>query len=118
MAELGWLAVSLPEEYGGIGGGATKTMVIMEGFGRGLVPRAVFWNIVLGANLILQAGNEAQKEDLLPKLAEGGLKLAFAYAERQARIRPARCGNQSREIWLRLHDQWCKRRRLRRSVCG
>ena len=37
MAELGWLAVALPEEFGGIGGGATETMVIMEGFGRGLV---------------------------------------------------------------------------------
>ena len=85
MAELGWLAVSLPEEYGGIGGGATET-VIMEGFGRGLVLEPFFGTVVLGANLILQAGNEAQKEDLLPKLAEGGLKLAFAYAERQARF--------------------------------
>ena len=86
MAELGWLAVALPEEFGGIGGGATETMVIMEGFGRGLVLEPFFATVVLGANLIQQAGNDVQKEDLLPKLAEGNLKLCFAYAERQARF--------------------------------
>ena len=86
MAELGWLAVALPEEFGGIGGGATETMVIMEGFGRGLVFEPFFATVVLGANLIQQAGNDVQKEDLLPKLAEGNLKLCFAYAERQARF--------------------------------
>ena len=86
MAELGWLAVALPEEFGGIGGGATETMVIMEGFGRGLVLEPFFATVVLGANLIQQAGNDVQKEDLLPKVAEGNLKLCFAYAERQARF--------------------------------
>ena len=86
MAELGWLAVALPEEFGGIGGGATETMVIMEGFGRGLVLEPFFATVVLGANLIQQAGNDVQKEDLLPKLAEGNLKRCFAYAERQARF--------------------------------
>ena len=86
MAELGWLAVALPEEFGGIGGGATETMVIMEGFGRGLVLEPFFATVVLGANLIQQAGNDVQKEYLLPKLAEGNLKLCFAYAERQARF--------------------------------
>jgi alkylation response protein AidB-like acyl-CoA dehydrogenase len=86
MAELGWLAVALPEEFGGIGGGGTETMVIMEGFGRGLVLEPFFATVVLGANLIMQGGSDAQKEELLPKLAEGGLKLAFAYAERQARF--------------------------------
>ncbi|PPR57724.1 MAG: Acryloyl-CoA reductase (NADH) [Alphaproteobacteria bacterium MarineAlpha4_Bin2] len=86
MAELGWLAVALPEEFGGIGGGATETMVIMEGFGRGLVLEPFFATVVLGANLILQAGSAAQKENLLPRLAEGNLKLCFAYAERQARF--------------------------------
>ena len=86
MAELGWLAVALPEEFGGIGGGSTETMVIMEGFGRGLVLEPFFATVVLGANLIMQGGSDAQKEELLPKLAEGGLKLAFAYAERQARF--------------------------------
>ena len=29
MAELGWLGASLPEEYGGYGGGPVETMVVM-----------------------------------------------------------------------------------------
>ena len=86
MAELGWLGVAIPEEYGGIGGGATETMVIMEGFGRGLVLEPYFATIVLGANLIIQAGTSVQKEFLLPQVTEGQLKLSFAYAERQARF--------------------------------
>ena len=86
MAELGWLGVALPEEYGGIGGGATEIMVIMEGFGRGLVLEPFFPTVVLGGNLILHGGSDAQKQELLPKVADGSLKLAFAYAERQARF--------------------------------
>lgn len=86
MADLGWLAVAFPEEFGGIGGGATEIMVIMEGFGRGLVLEPYFATVVLGGNLILQVGSTAQKENLLPQIAEGKLKLAFAYAERQARF--------------------------------
>tara|TARA_Y100001960_G_scaffold150369_1_gene158641 strand:- start:36 stop:956 length:921 start_codon:yes stop_codon:yes gene_type:complete len=61
-------------------------MVIMEGFGRGLVLEPFFATVVLGTNLILQAGSEAQKQEFLPAVAEGELKLAFAYAERQARF--------------------------------
>ena len=85
MAELGWLGAALPEEYGGIGGGAVETMVLMEGFGRGLVVEPYFASIVLGGNLIQQGGSDAQKAELLPKVADGSLILAFGYAERQAR---------------------------------
>ena len=85
MAELGWLGASLPEEYGGIGGGAVEAMVMMEGVGRGLVVEPYFATAVLGANLLLQAGSDAQKQELLPQVVSGDLMLAFAYAERQAR---------------------------------
>lgn len=85
MAELGWLGASLPEEYGGFGGGPVETMVVMEAFGRGLVVEPYYASVVLGGNFLLQGGSEALKQDLLPKLAEGKLKLAFAYAEKQAR---------------------------------
>ncbi|NKB60403.1 MAG: pimeloyl-CoA dehydrogenase small subunit [Alphaproteobacteria bacterium] len=85
MAELGWLGASLPEEYGGFGGGPVETMVVMEAFGRGLVVEPYFATVVLGANFLLQGGSEALKQDLLPKLAEGKVKMAFAYAERQSR---------------------------------
>jgi len=86
MAELGWLGAALPEEYGGIGGGPTETMVIMEGFGRGLVVEPYLASVVLGGNLVLSGASDTLKSELLPRLAEGRLHLAFAFAEPQSRF--------------------------------
>ncbi|MEM9684165.1 MAG: acyl-CoA dehydrogenase family protein [Pseudomonadota bacterium] len=86
MAELGWLGAALPEEYGGIGGGPVETMVIMEGFGRGLVVEPYLASVVLGGNLLLTGASEATKGEFLPKLADGTLHLAFAFAEPQSRF--------------------------------
>ncbi len=86
MAELGWLAVGLPEEYGGIGGGPVEVMVIMEAIGTGLVLEPFFATVALGANALLLGGKEELKSELLPKLAAGEIKMALAYAERQSRF--------------------------------
>ena len=86
MAELGWLAVGFPEDHGGFGGGPVETMIIMEAVGQGLVLEPYLSSIVLGGNLVALGGSEEQKNALLPALGEGNLKLAFAYAERQARF--------------------------------
>ncbi len=86
MAELGWLGVALPEKHGGIGGGPVETMVIMEGFGRGLVLEPYLSTVVLGGTLLALGGSAEQKETLLPALAAGELMLAFAHSERQARF--------------------------------
>ena len=85
MAELGWLGVAVPEAYGGIGGGAVEIMVMMEAFGEGLVVEPYMASIVLGGGLIAEGGDEAQKQAILPSLAEGKIMLAFGYAERQSR---------------------------------
>ena len=85
MAELGWMGASLPEEYGGYGGGPVEIMVVMEAFGRGLVVEPYFASVVMGGNFLVHGGAEALKRELLPKLAEGKLKMAFAYAEKQSR---------------------------------
>ena len=84
MAELGWLGVGLPEACGGTGGGPVETMVLMEAFGAGLVPEPYFPSVVLGGNLVATAGSEVQKHALLPPLAAGELKLAFAWIEAQS----------------------------------
>jgi len=86
IAELGWLGAGLPEEYGGIGGGAVERMIVMEQIGRGLVLEPYFATVVLGGGLLLEAGSDEQKRTLLPRLAAGELMLAFAHAERQARF--------------------------------
>ena len=85
FAELGWLGAALPEAYGGLGGTPVEAMVLAEHFGRGLVVSPYLATVVLGANAILYGGSEEQKRTLLPEVAEGRLKLAFAYAEPRSR---------------------------------
>ena len=85
FADLGWLGAALPEAYGGSGGGAVETMVLMEELGRGLVVEPLLATAILGGGLILGGGNEQQKSELLPAIAQGRLLLAFAYAEHQSR---------------------------------
>tara|TARA_R110002096_G_scaffold13370_2_gene47414 strand:+ start:2268 stop:3404 length:1137 start_codon:yes stop_codon:yes gene_type:complete len=85
FAELGWLALSLPEEYGGIGLGPVETMIVMEEFGKGLVTEPYMATVIMGAGAIVHGGSDEQKKSLLPQVAEGKLKLAFGFAERQSR---------------------------------
>lgn len=86
MAELGWLAVALPEDFGGLGGGAVETMLIGERFGKHMVAEPFFSTVVLGAGLIGAAGSDAQKSDWLPAIGEGKAKWAFAHAEHGSRF--------------------------------
>ncbi|MEH2563091.1 acyl-CoA dehydrogenase family protein [Bradyrhizobium sp. AZCC 2289] len=86
FADLGWLVLPIPENYGGLGGGAIETGILMEAFGRGLVSEPYLSTVVIGAALISECGSEAQKQALLPKIADGSLYLAFAHSERAARF--------------------------------
>ncbi|KRR06273.1 pimeloyl-CoA dehydrogenase small subunit [Bradyrhizobium jicamae] len=86
FADLGWLALPISEAHGGLGGGAIEIGILMEAFGRGLVSEPYLSTVVIGASLISECGTEAQKQDLLPKIADGSLVLAFAHSERQARF--------------------------------
>lgn len=85
FADLGWLALPIEERYGGMGGGAVEIGILMEAFGRGLAPEPYVATVILGAALIAARGSEAQKQELLPRVAGGTLRLAFAHNERAAR---------------------------------
>ena len=85
FAEMGLLGLPFPEEYGGFGGGAQEVMLVMQAFGRVLVLEPFLATVVLCGTAIQTAGSAAQKQALLPAIAEGSLKLAFAHGERQAR---------------------------------
>ncbi|MCK1538904.1 MULTISPECIES: acyl-CoA dehydrogenase [unclassified Bradyrhizobium] len=86
FAELGWLALPIAEECGGLGGSAVEIGILMEAFGRGLVSEPYIASVVLGAALIGRCGSMAQKQAILPKIADGSLKLALAHSERAARF--------------------------------
>ncbi len=84
-AELGLLGLPFSEELGGFGGGAVETMIVMEAFGRGLVLEPYLATVVLGGGLIRRAATDEQKPALVPDIAQGKLRLAFAHVERQSR---------------------------------
>ncbi len=85
FAELGLLGLPYPEQYGGYGGGPQEAMLVMQAFGKVLVVEPYFPTVILGGGAILAAGTDAQKQAILPAIAEGSLKMAFAHSERQAR---------------------------------
>lgn len=70
-AELGWLGMLIPEEFGGAGLSFTDCAVVFEELGRGPVPGPLFSCGVLGAQIIFEGGSEAQKKSLLPNICSG-----------------------------------------------
>ncbi len=80
MAELGWMGLLLPEEYGGIGWGLLDLTVMMEEMGRACLP-GPYLSTVLGGATILEAGSISQKSKILPKIASGKEILTLAYLE-------------------------------------
>ena len=85
FAELGWLAVPLPESCGGLGGSAVDAAIVLEEFGRGPVLEPWIPTLVLGAGAIAALGSPAQQQALLPRVIAGELQLALAHSETAAR---------------------------------
>lgn len=81
MAELGWMGILFPEEYGGIGGSLLDMVTLMEEMGYAALPGPYFSTVILGGCTILAAGSEAQKQEFLPKIAEGSLRMTLALSE-------------------------------------
>jgi alkylation response protein AidB-like acyl-CoA dehydrogenase len=80
MAELGWMGLIIPEEYGGMGYTFQDLIVLLEEIGRNILPGPLIATIT-SAFLILEAGTEEQKKELLPKIAQGELILTTALLE-------------------------------------
>lgn len=84
-AEMGLLGLPFPEAYGGSAGGPVETMIVMEAFGRALALEPFLATVALGGGFLRHGGSEEQCRELVPKIAEGSLVLAFAHTERQSR---------------------------------
>jgi len=84
-AELGLLGLPFAEQYGGSAGGPVETMIAMEAFGRALALEPFFATVVLGGGFLRNVGSAEQCAELIPKIADGSLTLAFAQTERHSR---------------------------------
>ena len=81
MCDLGWAGMVVPEEYGGSGNSFTDLGVVYEVMGYHACPSPHLSSAVLSAHAILEAGDDAQKQDLLPGIASGQQIFAFAFTE-------------------------------------
>lgn len=84
MASQGWLGLVVPEEYGGTGGDFVDLCVLLEQMGRFLVPGPFRSTVVTGAIPIKEFGNDQQKQQLLPQIAQGELMVTMAQTEPSA----------------------------------
>lgn len=82
LTKNGWLSVLIPEEYGGGGASLTEASIILEEISAsGGNPSACHAQMYVMGTL-LRHGSEAQKQQYLPKIAAGELRLqAFGVTE-------------------------------------
>ncbi|MCR5878877.1 acyl-CoA dehydrogenase family protein [Phenylobacterium sp. J367] len=88
VAGQGWLGAAIPEEHGGLGLGHLELCVIAEELGRAVAPIPFASTVYFLAEAVMLAGDEAQKSDLLPKIAAGEVIGCLATSEGPGPVTP------------------------------
>ena len=73
IADLGWTALGIPEQYGGVGT-FLDLVVVLEEAGRALLPGPYFATMGLAVPALIEAGNESQKKEILGAIAQGSAR--------------------------------------------
>lgn len=81
FAELGWLALLVPEDAGGLGGSMEDAAVLMMALGGGLAIEPYVSTAVLCAHLVDASATGARRSETFGAIAAGELRLALAHAE-------------------------------------
>jgi alkylation response protein AidB-like acyl-CoA dehydrogenase len=92
IADLGWLGLTFPQDYGGEGSAFLDLAVLLEECGRALMPGPLLPTVVLGGRSILAAGTNEQKEFFLPRIAAGDMILTMGLLEAGAGIEASDVG--------------------------
>jgi alkylation response protein AidB-like acyl-CoA dehydrogenase len=71
IADLGWMALPFPEEYGGLGQSFLDLVLLLEELGAALAPVPFLSGVVLAGYPILRHGTDEQKAGWLPEIASG-----------------------------------------------
>lgn len=74
LADLGWLGVSIPEEYGGSGGGMVDQAILLEGISLGMIPAAGFGTTAIVQGAYERFGTEEQKQSMLGGINDGNIE--------------------------------------------
>ncbi|MDD5095477.1 MAG: acyl-CoA/acyl-ACP dehydrogenase [Dehalococcoidia bacterium] len=89
MADLGWMGLVFPEEYGGQGMSFLDLAALLEEMGRACLPGPYFSTVILGGLPILEAGSKEQKQEFLPKISDGEMIMTMALLEQKGTYDPA-----------------------------
>ena len=82
FAELGWMGLSVPVEYGGSGGDVMTGAVFCEELARRFPSLATDWLLVsMTARILRESGTPAQRAEYLPRLAQGDFLMGFGMSE-------------------------------------
>lgn len=108
VIELGWTAAVFPESEGGLAVGYKGMGAVFEAIGRNVAALPLLSSIVLGGEVILQAGSATQKQTWLPGLITGQHRLALAIDE-QGRHDPSKIkttATKSADGWVLNGHKW------------
>ena len=83
MADLGWIGVSIPEEFGGSGGGLVDLCLLLEETSRGQIPIGGLGVTYITGGAYERFGTDEQKQRILGSITEGSVK-AIAMSEPEA----------------------------------
>jgi len=81
MTEMDWMAMRIPEAYGGLGMDQADLNIVLEEMGRAVLPGPFFATVMLAAEAIIEAGNDDQKSRYLPQISDGKIKGSLALHE-------------------------------------
>ena len=81
LAEMGWLGLALPTEYGGEGMSFMELAILLEEMGGALLPGPYFSTVVMASAAIERAGSDEQKREYLTRIASGQLIATLAITE-------------------------------------
>jgi isovaleryl-CoA dehydrogenase len=92
LAELGWLGVATPEEYGGAGGGMVDLCLFLEETAHGLAPVGAFGVSSIVGGAFERFGTEEQKREVLAGIAGGAVEsIAMSEPEAGSDVGALRC---------------------------
>lgn len=107
MADLGWLGVHIPEDFGGVELGFSELAILLENLGRTLTPEPLVSSLVLGGYTLLLGADEATKSELLPELAAGERIFTLAHQEKPHAYDRSLCETSARQV----NGEWVLRGR-------
>jgi acyl-CoA dehydrogenase len=82
FAELGWMGLSVPAEFGGSGADVMTAAILCEELARRFPSLATDWLLVsMTARVLRESATRAQQAELLPRLARGEFLMSFGMSE-------------------------------------